>query len=69
MDERDDDGPHRERLLPEGLADAVAYVVTPDRRVAVNETLVRTSTQTLWTPSRPPRERGGLGEWWYRPPR
>jgi NADP-dependent 3-hydroxy acid dehydrogenase YdfG len=35
-----------ERLLPEDIADAVAYVVTRDRRVAVNEILVRAGAQT-----------------------
>jgi NADP-dependent 3-hydroxy acid dehydrogenase YdfG len=34
-----------ERLLPEDIADAVAYIVTRDRRVAVNEMLVRPSNQ------------------------
>jgi len=33
-------------LLPEDIADAVAWVVTRDRRVAVNEILVRASEQT-----------------------
>jgi NADP-dependent 3-hydroxy acid dehydrogenase YdfG len=33
-------------LLPEDVADAIAYVVTRDRRVAVNEILVRASEQT-----------------------
>jgi NADP-dependent 3-hydroxy acid dehydrogenase YdfG len=33
-------------LLPEDIADAVAYVVTRDRRVAVNEVLIRASEQT-----------------------
>jgi NADP-dependent 3-hydroxy acid dehydrogenase YdfG len=35
-----------ERLLPEDIADAVAYIVTRDRRVAVNEMLVRAGAQT-----------------------
>jgi NADP-dependent 3-hydroxy acid dehydrogenase YdfG len=35
-----------ELLLPEDVADAVAYVVTRDRRVAVNEMLVRAGAQT-----------------------
>jgi NADP-dependent 3-hydroxy acid dehydrogenase YdfG len=35
-----------ERLTPEDIADAVAYVVTRDRRVAVNEMLVRAGAQT-----------------------
>jgi NADP-dependent 3-hydroxy acid dehydrogenase YdfG len=35
-----------EKLLPEDIADAVAYVVTRDRRVAVNEMLVRAGAQT-----------------------
>lgn len=35
-----------EKLLPEDIADAVAYVVTRDRRVAVNEVLVRAGAQT-----------------------
>jgi NADP-dependent 3-hydroxy acid dehydrogenase YdfG len=35
-----------EKLLPEDVADAVAYVVTRDRRVAVNEMLVRAGAQT-----------------------
>jgi NADP-dependent 3-hydroxy acid dehydrogenase YdfG len=35
-----------EKLRPEDIADAVAYVVTRDRRVAVNEMLVRASAQT-----------------------
>jgi NADP-dependent 3-hydroxy acid dehydrogenase YdfG len=34
-----------ERLLPEDIADAVTYIVTRDRRVAVNEMLVRPSNQ------------------------
>jgi NADP-dependent 3-hydroxy acid dehydrogenase YdfG len=33
-------------LLPEDIADAVAWIVTRDRRVAVNEILVRASEQT-----------------------
>jgi NADP-dependent 3-hydroxy acid dehydrogenase YdfG len=33
-------------LRPEDIADAVAYIVTRDRRVAVNEMLVRASEQT-----------------------
>ena len=35
-----------ERLLPEDVADAIAYIVTRDRRVAVNEMLVRAGAQT-----------------------
>jgi NADP-dependent 3-hydroxy acid dehydrogenase YdfG len=35
-----------EPLLPEDIADAVAYIVTRDRRVAVNEMLVRAGDQT-----------------------
>lgn len=35
-----------ELLLPEDIADAVTYIVTRDRRVAVNEILVRASEQT-----------------------
>jgi NADP-dependent 3-hydroxy acid dehydrogenase YdfG len=35
-----------EKLLPEDVADAVAYVVTRDRRVAVNEILVRAGAQS-----------------------
>jgi NADP-dependent 3-hydroxy acid dehydrogenase YdfG len=35
-----------ERLLAADIADAVAYVVTRDRRVAVNEMLVRAAAQT-----------------------
>ncbi len=35
-----------EPLRPEDIADAVAYVVTRDRRVAVNEMLVRAGEQT-----------------------
>ena len=31
---------------PEDIADAVAYIVTRDRRVAVNEMLVRAGEQT-----------------------
>jgi NADP-dependent 3-hydroxy acid dehydrogenase YdfG len=34
------------KLLPEDIADAVAYVVTRNRRVAVNEILVRSAEQT-----------------------
>jgi len=34
-----------ERLHPEDIADAVAYIVTRDRRVAVNEMLVRPTNQ------------------------
>ena len=34
-----------EALLPEDIADAVAYIVTRDRRVAVNEMLVRAATR------------------------
>jgi hypothetical protein len=33
-------------LRPEDIADAVAYIVTRDRRVAVNEMLVRAGEQT-----------------------
>jgi len=33
-------------MQPEDIADAVAYIVTRDRRVAVNELLVRASEQT-----------------------
>jgi NADP-dependent 3-hydroxy acid dehydrogenase YdfG len=35
-----------EPLQPEDIADAVAYIVTRDRRIAVNEMLVRASEQT-----------------------
>jgi NADP-dependent 3-hydroxy acid dehydrogenase YdfG len=35
-----------ELLRPEDIADAVTYIVTRDRRVAVNEILVRASDQT-----------------------
>jgi NADP-dependent 3-hydroxy acid dehydrogenase YdfG len=35
-----------EPLHPEDIADAVAYIVTRDRRVAVNEVLVRAAEQT-----------------------
>ncbi len=35
-----------EPLSPDDIADAVAYIVTRDRRVAVNEMLVRASEQT-----------------------
>jgi NADP-dependent 3-hydroxy acid dehydrogenase YdfG len=35
-----------EPLLPEDIADAVVHVVTQDRRVAVNEVLVRAAEQT-----------------------
>jgi NADP-dependent 3-hydroxy acid dehydrogenase YdfG len=35
-----------EKLRPEDIADAVMYIVTRDRRVAVNELLVRASEQT-----------------------
>ncbi|HEV2639333.1 MAG TPA: SDR family oxidoreductase [Actinocrinis sp.] len=34
-----------EALRPEDIADAVAYMVTRDRRVAVNEMLVRAAEQ------------------------
>jgi hypothetical protein len=32
------------------VADAIAYIVTRDRRVAVNEILVRAGDQTCWRP-------------------
>jgi NADP-dependent 3-hydroxy acid dehydrogenase YdfG len=35
-----------ERMRPEDIADAVAYIVTRDRRVAINEILVRAGEQT-----------------------
>jgi NADP-dependent 3-hydroxy acid dehydrogenase YdfG len=35
-----------ERLQPEDVADAVGYIVTRDRRVAVNEMLLRAGAQT-----------------------
>jgi NADP-dependent 3-hydroxy acid dehydrogenase YdfG len=35
-----------ETLRPEDIADAIAYVVTRERRVAVNEMLVRAGEQT-----------------------
>jgi NADP-dependent 3-hydroxy acid dehydrogenase YdfG len=35
-----------EPMQPEDIADAVAYIVTRDRRVAVNEILVRAAEQT-----------------------
>ena len=35
-----------EPLRPEDIADTVAYIVTRDRRVAVNEMLVRAGEQT-----------------------
>jgi NADP-dependent 3-hydroxy acid dehydrogenase YdfG len=35
-----------ERLKPEDIADAVAYIVTSDRRVAVNEVFVRAADQS-----------------------
>jgi len=40
-------------LRPEDIADAVAWIVTRDRRVAVNEILVRASEQT-WLATVPP---------------
>jgi NADP-dependent 3-hydroxy acid dehydrogenase YdfG len=39
-------GEGMERLRPEDIADAVAYIITRDRRVAVNEMLVRAGEQT-----------------------
>jgi NADP-dependent 3-hydroxy acid dehydrogenase YdfG len=42
--ERQIDG--MELLRPEDIADAVSYIVTRDRRVAVNEILVRAGEQT-----------------------
>ena len=35
-----------EALRPDDIADAVSYIVTPDRRVAVTEILVRTTEQS-----------------------
>ena len=35
-----------EPLQPGDIADAVAYIVTRDRRVAVNEILIRAAEQT-----------------------
>ena len=35
-----------ERMVPEDIAEAVAFVVTRDRRVAINEMLVRAGAQT-----------------------
>jgi NADP-dependent 3-hydroxy acid dehydrogenase YdfG len=35
-----------EKLRPHDIADAVAYIVTRDRHVAVNEMLVRAADQT-----------------------
>ena len=35
-----------EPLQPDDIADTVAYIVTRDRRVAVNEVLVRAGDQT-----------------------
>ena len=35
-----------EAMLPEDIADTIAYIVTRDRRVAINEILVRASEQT-----------------------
>jgi NADP-dependent 3-hydroxy acid dehydrogenase YdfG len=35
-----------EALLPEDVADAVSYIVTRDRRVAINELLVRAGEQS-----------------------
>jgi NADP-dependent 3-hydroxy acid dehydrogenase YdfG len=35
-----------ETLRPEDIADAIGYIVTRDRRVAVNEMLVRAAAQT-----------------------
>ena len=35
-----------EPLRPEDIADAVSYIVTRDRRVAVNEILVRAAEQS-----------------------
>ena len=34
------------KLAPQDIADAVLYMVTRDRRVAVNEMLVRSAEQT-----------------------
>jgi NADP-dependent 3-hydroxy acid dehydrogenase YdfG len=45
-------------LLPDDIADAVAWIVTRDRRVAVNEILVRASEQT-WLAA---RHRDGAGQ-------
>lgn len=35
-----------EALRPEDIADAISYIVTRERRVAVNEILVRAGDQT-----------------------
>jgi len=35
-----------EPLVPDDIADAIAYIVTRDRRIAINEILVRASEQT-----------------------
>jgi NADP-dependent 3-hydroxy acid dehydrogenase YdfG len=35
-----------EALRPEDIADAIGYIVTRERRVAVNEMLVRATDQT-----------------------
>jgi len=44
--------PEIEPLHPEDIAEAVLYTVTRNRRVAVNEILVRAGDQT-WQPTRP----------------
>ncbi len=36
----------RSALLPDDIADAVVHIVTCDRRVAVNEMLIRAAEQT-----------------------
>ena len=38
-------GPEIERLQPADIADAIAYIVTRDRRVAINEILIRPTEQ------------------------
>ncbi|GAA3507577.1 hypothetical protein GCM10023075_63470 [Streptosporangium album] len=35
-----------EKLRPEDIAEAVSYIVTRDRRVSVNEILIRAGEQT-----------------------
>ncbi|GID27912.1 hypothetical protein [Paractinoplanes brasiliensis] len=54
-----------ERLRPEGIADAVAFIVTSRRRVAVGEVFVRAANQsweTAWVAGRSRQKGARVGE-------
>ena len=51
-----------ERLVADDISDAIVYIVTRPRRVAINEILIRPSEQDELRPAAPARAPAALGE-------